>query len=141
MIKKLSEVPEGVKVLAFVFFVGALLTFAFGVMMFSASDGIRVADPILLVNSGLAAISFWIFLLAGILLIGLGVFEYFVGKGLLESKTWARNVVGVLSILGILFAILNVTTGAYASGLFGVVLNGLIAWYLFANKETKKFFK
>lgn len=141
MVKKLSEVPEGIKILAFLFFAGALISFAFGGFMFSFADGLNTMDTDLMASANLDQVNSWIVILIGMLLIGIAVFEYFLGRGLLKGRGWTRIVIGILAVLGIISAIMNFGNAMYASGFFGITTNGVVVWYLFVSDESKKFFK
>lgn len=141
VVKNAGEVPEGVKILAFLLFAGALILLVFGGLMFSLADGVKNMDPTLLSESGFDQVDPWIMILAGVFLVGLGVFEYFLGRGLLSAQNWSKLVVGIVSVLGIISAVVGFSNAGYASGLFGLVVNGAIVWYLFASEDSKKFFR
>lgn len=139
MVKKISEVPEGIKILAFLFFAGALLLIMVGGFTFSFIDGLNNLDPAALVTANLDQLGSWP-ILVGIVLIVFGIFSYFMGRDLLKARSWAKLVVAIVSILGVLSAILNLSGSMYASGVFGLIVNGTIAWYILSNKEVKAFF-
>ena len=141
MVKKIKEAPEGVKILAFVYFAGALALMILGITAFSLADSVRSADPSALAAANLSQSNFGVILTAGIFLVLFAILEYFVGKGILEAKDWARMFMGLLSFISFVLAIRSLFNGMYASSLSGIALNGLILWYLFFKDSTKKFFK
>jgi len=141
MVKKIKEAPEGVKILAFVYFAGALVLMLLGMTAFSLADSIRSSDPAALAAANLGQANFGLVFAAGIFLILFAILEYFVGRDILQAKDWARMVMGLFSVISLVFAIRSIADGIYASGLSGIALNGLVLWYLFFKDSTKKFFK
>ncbi len=140
MVKKISEVPEGIKILSFLFFAGALFSLIIGIVALSSSDVFRNADPALLTEANLGNVSPWGMVSVGVVLICLSFFQYLLGRDLLVAKNWTKITVGLLSVLGLVSAVMNFVNTDYASGVIGLAINGLIIWYLFVRKETKKFF-
>ncbi len=141
MVKKIKEVPEGIKILAFVYFAGALVSAFVGMAAFSLVDGIRTSDPNVLAAANLSPSSFTTIIAVGIFLILLAIGEYFVARDILKSKVWARTVMGLLSVMSFVFGIRAMTNGMFASGISSILLNGLVVWYLFFKNSTKKFFE
>lgn len=141
MVKKNKEVPEGIKILAFVYLIGALASMIFGMIAFSLADGIRNADPSMLAAANLGQMHFVSIVIAGIMFVLLAVLEYFVARDLLKAQTWSRIFVGLFSVISFVFSARSIFGGMYASGAFGIILNGIIVWYLYFKDSTKKFFK
>jgi len=141
VVKKKSNVPEGVLILAVLVFAGAVVSFLLASFMFSFADGIRSMDPSVLISAGFDGLGYGLVILLGLFFLGMSIFNYFVGQSLLIGRNWARIILGVFSALGIIVAVMNLFNGIYASGVFSLIVNGVIVWYLFTRKETKKFFK
>lgn len=135
-----KKIPEGVKVLSALYFFGAVVSMLIASFLFnfydSLTSGIAGGQ---LSQMALMIEPLWV-LVAGIALIAMGVLDYFIGRGLLKLQNWARIVVSVFAVLGIVGSISNLSTGAYATGIFSLALSGLIAWYMLIRKETKKAF-
>ncbi len=141
MVKKVKEIPEGIKILAFVYFAGAFALAIFGMIAFSLADGIRNTDSATLAAANLGQMHFSTVVIAGIFLILLAILEYLVAREILKAKAWARAIMGLLSVMSFVFAVRSIASGMYASGSSAILLNGLIVWYLFFKDSTKKFFK
>jgi hypothetical protein len=148
MVKKKSDsvsgcgcgAPEGIKILAVLYFAGALIALVFGSLLFSFSDSIS-QNPAALAQAGVALPGAGTLVIVGVALLVLALFEYLVARGLLGMKNWARVVVAVLSVLAIVSAIFNLKAQMFASGIFALVANGLIVWYLMFRAKTRNLFK
>jgi hypothetical protein len=64
---------------------------------------------------------------------------FFIGRDLRRAKKTARIVALVIAIFGLVGALGILFLGNY-QGIFGLIVNGLIAGYLLFSKEVKKFF-
>ena len=140
--QKIKEIPEGIKILAFVYFIGALILILIGFFMVSLGDSIRI-NPLIsteLQQIG-ASISPVVLIVSGFAMIALAVLSYFIGKGLLEAQNWTRILLSVLAILGIISAISNIISSMIFSSIISIAINSTIAWYLIINEKTKEFFK
>lgn len=147
MVKKKSikgttqvQVPEGVKILVAVTFVAALVSFIAGGFLFSFSDTVS-NNAAVFVEQGLAVPTSGELIFFGIALLGLAILEYFIARNLLKLKNWARMVLIIFAVFGIITAVINLTEQLYASGIYSLLLNGLIVWYLAFRKETVKAFR
>ena len=96
-------------------------------------------NPELLAAAG-SSISANSFILLGLLMITLGVFEYFVGRGLWKLQNWARFVVLFFSGLGLVMAIISLFQGSLVTPISSLAINGLIVWYLGFSKSVRKAF-
>lgn len=123
------QVPQGVKISAYIMYIYALLTLC-GVL---ALIGI-------LVTGGVAALAEEMDLggtaAVGVIFGGLSCFTLLMailqaaaGYGLLKLKNWARIVAIVLSALNIL------------NFPFGTVLGGVVLYYLLFQEESKRAFR
>lgn len=135
-----TQVPEGIKILAVFMFVGAFVSFIAGGFLFSFSDTVS-KNAAIFIEQGLAVPTSGELIFFGIALLGLAVLEYFIARDIFKLKNWARMVIIVFSVLGVITAVMNLTEQLYASGVYALLLNGLIVWYLAFRKETRKAFK
>jgi hypothetical protein len=143
--KNLNDVREGIWVLTVVAFLSAIGFISASLQVFSLSDvfrgtaGLPLADP----STG-AAVGYVTsnqFLGIGFALIALGLFSYFMGKGLLKGKKWSKMAVGVIAVIIATMSIVMMVNSYFAIGAAGLIISGLQIWYLFFNKSTKKYFK
>jgi uncharacterized membrane protein (DUF2068 family) len=82
------------------------------------------------------------FILGGIILIGMAVLNFFLGKALWKLKAWARIVSIFLAVLGLLYLAYYILLGGFGFvSLVFLVINVAIAVYLVFDKEAKKIFK
>jgi uncharacterized membrane protein (DUF2068 family) len=132
--------PEGVRIIGVLYFVGALIALVFGALLLSFSDSVS-QNSAALVQSGVEIPDPSTLIYVGVALLVLSVLEYLIARGLFRLKNWARVVVAVLSVLGVVSAIMNLKDGMFASGIFSLVANGLIVWYLMFRAGTRKAFK
>jgi len=138
MTKNNSEVPEGVKIISVLTLAGAAIVGLIGVFFISLYD-MASQNPELLAAAG-SSISANSFILLGLLMITLGVFEYFVGRGLWKLQNWARFVVLFFSGLGLVMAIISLFQGSLVTPISSLAINGLIVWYLGFSKSVRKAF-
>ena len=142
--KNSGDTHEGIWILAVLSFVFAIGLVGAGLQFFSLSDlfrgtgGLPIVDP---TTGTEGVIGSDVFLLVGVVLVGLGVFSYFLGRGLLKSKKWARIAKGVISSLVALVGLIMMFKSYITSGLAILAIGGLEIWYLFFKKSTKKHFK
>jgi len=64
---------------------------------------------------------------------------FFIARGLLKFKNWARIALLIIATLNIIGGILSVVAGDYAS-LINLIVNLIIAIYLLFSKKVKKVF-
>jgi hypothetical protein len=126
----MGEVPTGVKVIAVLYYIGAVLTILGGIMMFIGSGFLATIVPFL---SGFA-------IAGGVLMLALGVLGFFIGRGLWNGRNWARIVALIFAVIGLVGAIMGMVGGAIGSNIFGLIINGLIGWYLGLNANVKQAF-
>ncbi len=141
MVKKISEAPEGIKILAVVYFAGALVLMFISSFIFNIADSVKNIDPMILISAGVSIPNSGTIILAGLLFVSFSILYYFLAKGILNAKNWARIVIGVMVSIGVVLGIVSMVKGAYIGSSFGIIINGLIMWYLFFKDSTKKFFK
>jgi hypothetical protein len=139
------ERPTGVTILAVLEFLGAglfaliglLLLVGFGLLGGAAGQAGESGGMAFLM--GLGAV-------AGVLFLVLALIPLVVGIGLWKLKNWARILVIVFSILGVLSnlagAVVPLMVGepvSAVSSIIGLGVNGLILWYMFQPHVKEAF--
>jgi len=153
---QLAHRPTGVTILAVLFVIGgafallggigtlAAIPFAANIMPNAVNNGLELNGSPLTSSQQSALIEGTgpILTVVGAVLIPLGVASLIVGYGLLKAKRWAWSIAIVLS--AILFAI-NVISliggnmSAITSAVVGMVINGIILYYL-SRRNVRQYF-
>lgn len=125
-----KNMPVGVKILAVLAYIGAVLALLAGIAMFFGS---AVFVTYLGAFAGLTVV-------AGIIMIAFAVLYFFIGRGLWKGQNWARIVAIILSVLGLISALFSIAT-AVSSSVISLIINIVIIWYLGFKPNVKKAFK
>lgn len=125
-----SKRPVGVTILMVLAYIGAVLAVIGGIAMFVGGGFLSSLSTVPGVSALIGAGA----VVMGIVLIALGVLYYFIAKGLGDGKNWARIVTLVFSALGFIGSIWPIS-------IVGLIINGVIIWYLWFNKEAVAYFK
>ena len=134
---KKSEMPTLVKVISVLYYVfSGILLLGSLFALFGAGYITAVLSSIPIINI-LGAIGTGMLIFLGIVMLGFGVLEFFIGRGLWKGQSWARIFVIVLAILGVLGSLGGLATGI---GIIGLLYNGAVGGYLLFSKEAKKAF-
>lgn len=132
-----KSVPTGVKVLAILNYIGAALTIILALIFFFGAGAIgSLADKI----PGLGVLGAGVFIVLGIVMLGLGVLSIFIGRGLWKGQNWARIVSIIFLALGIISSISYIIGGKIMSGIIYLIIYAAIAAYLLFNKKVKQAF-
>ena len=140
-----KKAPIGVKILSILYFVGAFASLVLAILLiiagalggttlFRAAGNIPGYD---LIAGFLTVFA----IVAGVIILVLGVLEFFIGRGLWKGRNWARIVAIIFSVLGILGSINSFLTEQYTSGGAILAVNLLIFTYLIFSRKVKGFFK
>jgi hypothetical protein len=74
---------------------------------------------------------------------GIGAFCYFLGSSLMTYRGWARVLVGLFTLLGILGCVAGIVSApnaiALGSNLFSAAINGAYLWALFGPRAARVF--
>ena len=132
-----QSVPTGVKVIAVLYYIGAVLGIIFGLLFFVGAGTIGSISSQIPILGALGA---GLFVVGGIILIGLGVLGFFVGRGLWKARPWARIVATIFAALGILMAIISMIQGSIASNIVNLVIQLVIGGYLLFSNNVKQAF-
>tara|TARA_Y100000310_G_C20274525_1_gene619606 strand:- start:52 stop:498 length:447 start_codon:yes stop_codon:yes gene_type:complete len=133
-----QSAPVGVKVIAVLYYISAVLGIIFGLLLLvgAGTIGTIVSQSPFFEALGAA----WLFVIAGIIMIGLSVFGFFIGRGLWKARPWARIVAIILTALGILIAVILIIQGDLKDNILSLVINSIIAGYLLFNNNVKQAF-
>jgi hypothetical protein len=81
----------------------------------------------------------------GVVLVAIAIVSFIVAYGLLKGKGWAWTVAIILSIISIVLNAITLVTAAAAGnaanfgGIIGVIISGIILYYLF-RPHVKAYF-
>ncbi|MFH1399030.1 MAG: hypothetical protein ABIG95_02875 [Candidatus Woesearchaeota archaeon] len=135
MVEKKS-VPIGVKIISVFYYIGAVLGVIAGLLWIFAARSIGTN----VMQTPFGALGSSLIVVGGIVFIGLGVFGFFVGRGLRKARPWARIAVLIFAALGILVSLISMVLGDIASNIPNLVMQSAIGGYLLFNKSVKKAF-
>ncbi|GIU68746.1 MAG: hypothetical protein KatS3mg001_596 [Candidatus Pacearchaeota archaeon] len=128
-------VPTGVKIIAVLYYIGAVILIVFGLL------------PLFAIGREAIALTLGIIILPALIMLGLGIFSFFIGRGLWKGRNWARIIAIIVSVLGAITGILGVAIGAIlmfpsslTTSLISIAINVLIGSYLLFNKKVKQAF-
>ena len=103
MVKTKRQMPTGVKVISILYYIGAVISLTFGILLVAGAGAI--ADYLTqfmmidILGSGLLII-------AGIILIVMAIVDFFIGRGLWKGMNWARILAVIFAVIMIIFSIL-----------------------------------
>ena len=136
MVKTKRQMPTGVKVISILYYIGAVISLTFGILLVAGAGAI--ADYLTqfmmidILGSGLLII-------AGIILIVMAIVDFFIGRGLWKGMNWARILAVIFAVIGLISSLINLIGGDFTQ-IFSLVIDGLIGWYLWFNVNVKKAF-
>lgn len=125
-----------VKIISVFEFIGAGFAILFGLLLLFGSQFFLAMLPLAEISQVPAALIGAAVTLMSILMIIYGIIAIFLARGLWNYKNWARIVFIVFSSLGILAALFSLP-----SGILGLLLHGLIVYFLGFNKDVVALFK
>ncbi|MBI2124625.1 hypothetical protein HYT92_02425 [Candidatus Pacearchaeota archaeon] len=131
----MAEAPTGVKVISVLYYIGAALELLLAIALFVGAGTIASKIPII------GAIGSGLFIVVGVVLLGLAVLSFFVARGLWKAQKWARIVAIIFSALGVLMALLGMVQGQIGSNVLSLVISGAIGGYLLFSKDVKAAFE
>ncbi len=140
--------PIGVKVISVLYYIGAAFSFLFGLLFIvgGAFIGAILGEKL----AALGTIGSSVFIILGIAMLGFGVLDIFIGRGLWKGQNWARIAAIVLAIFGILGGLTSLVSGLsnlQITGAFSIffafvqlAVSLLIGGYLAFAHEVKEVF-
>ena len=125
------QVPTGVKIISVLYYIGAVFGILFGILfMVGAGFMGSIASQIPIIG----ALGAGLFIIGGIIMLGLGVLGFFVGRGLWKARPWTRIVAIIFACIGIIMAIVSMIQGNVASNIFSLLISGVIGgFFIFSN--------
>ena len=133
-----TGVTGGVKVISVLYYIIADLSLIFAIMFFV---GVGVLSTVLgSVAPFLGELGTGLVVVVGIVSLILAVLYFFIARGLWKAQKWARIVLIIFSILGIISAISTLVSGSLTQGILNIVINGVIGGYLIFSKKVKTAF-
>jgi len=101
--------PTGVKVISVLYYIGAAFSFLFGLLLIvgGAFIGAILGETL----ASLSALGSGLFIVLGIALLGVGVLDIFIGRGLWKGQNWTRIAAIVFAILGVFGGINSLISG------------------------------
>ena len=124
MAKQTAERPLGVTIISVLGYIGAILMALAGIAMmaFGGLAGSLGALGLLLGSTGI---------IAGVVLIAMGIITFVVSTGLWNLKKWAWTVTMILEGLSVLGSLMSVNIA-------GLIIPVIIVYYLYTKKEIFK---
>jgi len=132
-----KTVPTGVKIISVFYYISAALGVLFGIMFII---GAGLLGSMLSQIPMLGFLGSGLFIIGGIIMIGMSVLSFFIARGLWKARQWARIVTIIFACLGLLTAILLTIQMGIASNIVGLVLNAAIGGYLVFSSKVKEAF-
>jgi len=110
-IKMVGEkiMPTGVKVISVLYYIGAAFSFLFGLLLIVG--GVFIGAILGETLASLSALGSGLFIVLGIALLGVGVLDIFIGRGLWKGQNWTRIAAIVFAILGVFGGINSLISG------------------------------
>lgn len=128
--------PLGVSILAILGYIGVVLHVLAAIALFFGASFITSmlsqVGPFSTVTGGVA-------IFAGIIMLLFAALTFFISKGLWTGQNWARIIVIIFAALGVIFGIISLFTGNFSS-IISILIDGIIAYYLWYAKEVVSFF-
>jgi len=101
--------PTGVKVISVLYYIGAAFSFLFGLLLIVG--GVFIGAILGETLASLSALGSGLFIVLGIALLGFGVLDIFIGRGLWKGQNWTRIAAIVFAILGVFGGINSLISG------------------------------
>ncbi len=138
-----ENLPMGVKVVSVLYYIWAILWIGFGLLVALGATIIinyliSLFPQLETVNYGTLVV---VGIIVGLVLVALGILEFFVARGLWKLKPWARVTAILLSALAIINSVLALTTSFDAVQIVRLIVDGGIIAYLMLSKEARRLYK
>ncbi|MBC8495208.1 hypothetical protein H8D36_03580 [archaeon] len=127
-----KDIPVWVKVISVLYWIAAVLFIIGGLAMIFGASVMASIMPLFAMFSGLI-------ILAGIIMIALGILDIFIALGLWKGQKWAWIIAIVFAIIGFVGAIVSIAGGNF-SEIASLIIHGLIGGYLIWSKKVKAVF-
>lgn len=127
-----KDIPVWVKVISVLYWIAAVLFIIGGLAMIFGASVMASIMPLFAMFSGLI-------ILAGIIMIALGILDIFIALGLWKGQKWAWIIAIVFAIIGFVGAIVSIAGGNFGE-IASLIIHGLIGSYLIWSKKVKAVF-
>ncbi|MFA5992397.1 MAG: hypothetical protein WC796_01680 [Candidatus Pacearchaeota archaeon] len=146
-----TKPPISVKIISILTYVSAILSILFGLVMVVGSIlgaslisyvGMqRLIDlvPGLTLAQSIIGPALLVLMFLGFIAIVVGVIEFLVGAGLWKGKKWAYVLAVVIVLLAFIKNLLLLFVSP-AAGIAGVIIYGVIGYFLLFDKRTRNYF-
>jgi hypothetical protein len=145
-----EKAPLGVRIISVLYYIGAALSWVSALMFLVVGVLVLINPQItarfqnlmtdLSTTFGLSSMIGPFLLIFGIILIAVGVLDFFIARGLVRKIRWTRILVIALSVVGFLSSLISLIGGDFGQ-VFGLVISGVIGWYLWFSKQAKNFYE
>ncbi|UZE94266.1 MAG: hypothetical protein IB618_01705 [Candidatus Pacearchaeota archaeon] len=133
---KKSTAELWVKIIAILGFIGAVLAVIAGIAMLIGGSFLPAIFPYFEQEAWGGVIVGGVLVFVGILIMAFGVFEFIVALNLWQHKNWARIIMMIFAVLGIISGLI-----ALPGGIVSLVIYGGIFYLLVLNKDIIKLFR
>ncbi|MGY4884382.1 MAG: DUF2127 domain-containing protein [Nanobdellota archaeon] len=138
-----EHLPMGVKVVSVLYYIWAILWIGFGLLV--ALGATIIINYLISLFPQLETVSYGTLVVVGIIvglvLVALGILEFFVARGLWKLKPWARVTAILLSALAIINSVLALTASFDSVQIVRLIVDGGIIAYLMLSKEARRLYK
>jgi len=134
--KKNKKMPILLKILGVLTYIGAGFLSLLGLIFIFASKMMSE----LISQDYFKSIGVFGFIFIGFVLIGVGIFEFYIARGYYKSENWSRVVTIVFSIIGVIFAIIGIFKGLVSENFITLIVDGFLIYYFTSAKECKEWF-
>jgi len=135
-----KEIPTGVKVISVVYYVFAAIAVIASIFLFSGASTINSILGSIPIIGILGALGSGLFIFGAIVCLIFGTLSFFIGRGLWKAKKWARIIVIVFSVIGVLIGLASLAKISFG-GIVQLAISGTIGGYLIFSKKVKGAFK
>ena len=135
-----KKLPVGVQIISVWYYILAALCVLVGLFIIIGANAIIS----LLIESAPeleSVLTGGVIIGVGLILIGIGVLCFFVGRGLWKLKQWAKILAIIFAITGIVLMVYSMITGFAFLQVVRFAINVAIGAYLIFSKEAKGIFK
>lgn len=130
---KKGEIPFGIKIISIYYYISGALSIILWLLIIFAG---RMMGGII----GMENFPFSLFLISGIIGVIMGIFTIFVGSNLRKRKNWAKIVVIIFSLMGIIGGINILIQNYIILSIISLAISSPILFYLSFSKKSKEFF-
>ncbi|MDD5699928.1 MAG: DUF2127 domain-containing protein [Candidatus Nanoarchaeia archaeon] len=132
-----NEVPIGVKIISILYYISAGFGVLFAIFLFAGFAFLSTLMPFL---SVISAMGYILVIVCAVIVLAISVLSFFIARGLMKLKNWARILVLVFAGLGIVMGLYSFVSGFSFSMVIQIAVQAAIGGYLLFAKEAKRAF-